>query len=251
MATAVNRGATATRGFQPSFHLWMALLMAAFVFTGFGMTYLGPLIAGTFRPAPPIVHLHGIVLFSWMVLLVTQSLLVNVRNVRLHRSLGTFGISVGTLVVVLSGTMQVVGASITTLKGSGPGVFFLGFVAPPSFAILFAMAIRAVRKPEIHRNLILIATISILMPGINRVYMKGVGLTYVPFFFTYLTMDVMLTLVLWHERKTTGRISTTTWIGAAIVFVPQLFLKLVSSQPWWSEFIYFMGSLVYYRHPVA
>ncbi|MBO9671179.1 MAG: hypothetical protein J7485_11750 [Sphingobium sp.] len=250
MATAVNRG-VAARGFQPSFHLWMTLLMAAFVFTGFGMTYIGPLLAGTFRPAPPIVHLHGIVLFSWMVLLVTQSLLVNARNVRLHRSLGTFGISIGTLVVVLSGTMQIVGASITTLKGSGPGVFFLGFVAPPSFAILFAMAIRAVRTPEIHRNLMLIATVSILMPGINRVYMKGVGLPYVPFFLTYLTMDIMLALVLWHERKMTGRISRTTWIGAAIVFVPQLFLKLVSSQPWWSELVYFMGSLVYYRHPAV
>ncbi len=127
MATAVNKGVgVAARGFQPSFHLWMTLLMAAFVFTGFGMTYIAPLLTGTFKPAPPIVHLHGAVLFSWMVLLVTQSLLVNARNVRLHRSLGTFGISVATLVVVLSGTMQVVGASITTLKGSGPGVFFPG-----------------------------------------------------------------------------------------------------------------------------
>ncbi len=246
MAEAVIRAVAARRA-QPSFHLWMALLMAGFVFTGFGMSYIGPLLTGTFRPAPPIVHLHGAVFFSWMVLLIAQSLLVNVKNVRLHRSLGMFGISVGTLVAVMGATMQIVGASTTTLKGSGPGVFFLGFVAPPSFAILFAMAIRAVRTPEVHRNLMLIATISILMPGINRVYMRGVGLDYVPFFLTYLTMDIMLAAVLWHERQVAGRISRTTWIGAAIVFVPQLFLRLVSSQPWWADFVYFMGSLVYYR----
>lgn len=246
MAEAVLRGA-AGRGFKPSFHLWMALLMAAFVFTGFGMTYIGPLTAGTFRPAPPVVHLHGVVFFSWMLLLITQSLLVNTRNVRLHRSLGTFGIAIGTLVVVMGATMQIVGASITTLRGSGPGVFFLGFVAPPSFAILFAMAIRAVRTPEVHRNLILMATISVLMPGINRVYMQGVGLDYVPFFLTYLTMDLMLAALLWHERRVNGRISAMSWTGAAIVFVPQLFLKLVSSQPWWADFVYFMGALVYYR----
>lgn len=246
MAQAVTRGALGRR-FQPSFHFWMALAMAGFVFAGFGMSYIGPSLAGTFRPAPPIVHLHGAVFFSWIVLLIVQSALVNVRNVRLHRSLGTFGIAIGTLVVVFGAMMQIVGASTTTLKGSGPGVFFLGFVAPPSFAILFAMAIRAVRTPVVHRSLILIATISVLMPGINRVYMKGVGLTYVPFFLTYLTMDVMLALTLWHERRTTGRISRMSWIGAAIVFVPQLLLKLVSSQPWWSELVYFMGSLVYYR----
>ena len=248
MAEAVIRGVALTRkGVRPSFHLWMVLLMAGFVFTGFGMTYIIPLLSGTFRPAPPVVHLHGAVFFSWMILLLTQSLLVNARNVKLHRSLGTFGIAIGTLVVVMGATMQIVGASITTLRGSGPGVFFLGFVAPPSFAILFAMAIRAVRTPEVHRNLILMATISILMPGINRVYMQGVGLTYVPFFLTYLTMDVMLAAVLWHEWRVNGRISRMSWIGAAIVFVPQLFLKLVSSQPWWADFVYFMGSLVYYR----
>jgi hypothetical protein len=225
----------------------MVLAMAAFVFTGFGISYIGPSLAGTFPHAPPIVHIHGMVLFSWIILLIVQSLLINVKNVRLHRSLGMFGISIGTLVPVLAGTMQILSASTTTFKGAGPGIFFLGFVAPPSFAILFAMAIRAVRTPEIHRNLILIATISILMPGINRVYMKGVGLHYVPFFLTYLTMDVFLALVLWHERRVTGRISRNTWIGAAIVFVPQLFLKLVSSQPWWADVVHFMGSLVYYR----
>ena len=87
------------------------------------------------------------------------------------------------------------------------------------------------------------------MPGINRVYMKGVGLHYVPFFLTYATMDVLLALVLWHEHRTAGRISRATWIGAAIVFVPQLFLYIVSSQPWWADVVHFMGSLVYYRQP--
>ncbi|MBO9576345.1 MAG: hypothetical protein J7494_11445 [Sphingobium sp.] len=248
MATAAIKGAAGRKAqSKPSFHLWMALAMAGFVFTGFGISYIAPLAAGTFKPAPPIVHLHGAVFFSWIALLITQSLLVNGKNVRLHRSLGTFGIAVGTLVVVMGATMQIVAASTTTLKGAGPGIFFLGFVAPPSFAILFAMAIRAVRTPEIHRNLMLIATISVLMPAINRVYMKGVGLPYVPFFLTYLTMDVLLALVLWHERQATGRISRTTWIGTAIVFVPQLFLRLVSSQPWWADVVHFMGSLVYYR----
>ena len=53
MAQAVI-GRVAGRGAQPSFHLWMALLMAGFVLTGFGISYIAPLLAGTFKPASTV-----------------------------------------------------------------------------------------------------------------------------------------------------------------------------------------------------
>lgn len=109
---------------------------------------------------------------------------MNARNIRLHRSLDTFGIA-------FAGALVVVGLLITLLAGSAPtvtfddrGLMYLSYVAPPSFAVLFAMAIRAVRTPAQHRNLILLAMLSILMPGINRLYMMSLGLGYVPFFAT-------------------------------------------------------------------
>lgn len=233
--------------YRISFHLAMVLLMAAFVFGGFGMTYIGPTAMGTRPPDSPIVHLHGFVFFSWMLLLIVQALLVNVKNVKLHRSLGTFGIAVGTLVVVMGAFITIAGASITNLAGDGAAVFYLSVVAPPSFAVLFIMAIRAVKRPAVHRSLILIATIAVLMPGINRVYMAGLGAVHVPFVATYLTMDVMLALVLWKEWKTLGNVSRASTIGSAIVVVPQLLIFVVSSQPWWSQFIYWLGSLAEYQ----
>ena len=44
-----------------------------------------------------------------------------------------------------------------------------------------------------------------------------------------------------------GAISRNSWIGVAIIVVPQLFNRLVSSTQWWADFVYFLGSLVYYR----
>ena len=85
------------------------------------------------------------------------------------------------------------------------------------------------------------------MPGINRVYMAGLGAQHVPFVATYLTMDVLLAAVLWKEWKVLGAVSRATWIGSAIVVVPQLLIFAVSSQPWWSQFIYWLGSLAVYR----
>jgi hypothetical protein len=247
-ARTIPRPATRPRAsFRPSFHLVMVLIMCAFVFGGFGMTYLGPMAMGTRPPDSPIVHLHGLAFFSWMLLLLAQTVLVNTRNVRLHRSVGTFGVAVGTFVVVMGVFITIAGASITNLAGSGPSVFYLSVFAPPSFAILFIMAIRAVKMPRIHRSLILMATIAILMPGINRVYMEGVGLKRVPFVETYLTMDVLLVAVLWHEWRSAGAVSRASWIGAAIVVVPQLLNYPISNTQGWSEFIYWLGSLATYQ----
>jgi hypothetical protein len=239
---------TARAGFGPSFHLWMVLAMAFFVFAGFGMTYLGPLVTGTRPHDPPIVHLHGFVFFVWTLLLVMQALLVNVKNVRLHRSLGTFGIAWGALVAFMGLLITIVGSQgVTFAHPSDPPVFFLSYVAPPSFAVIFAMAIRAVKTPQIHRNLILMAMISILMPGINRVYMMALGLNFVPVFATYMTMNALLALTLWHERKVTGAISRPSWIGAAIIVLPQPLNYLISPLKGWHEFVLAMGDLVYYR----
>ena len=246
MAEAVAAQRTPRTGIRPSFHLWMVLVMCVFIFGGFGMTYLGPLATGTFPPAPPVVHLHGAVFFGWMLLLVAQSLLVNVRNVRLHRSLGTFGIAYAGAIVLLGVLITIISSATTQWTADSYGLFYLSFVAPVSFAAIFSLAIRSLKTPAVHRNLILLATLSILMPGINRLYMMSLGLQHVPFYGTYATMDVILAAILLHERRS-GAISRATWIGAAIIVVPQLLMPVVAPSEAFHQFCHFMGSLAYYR----
>ncbi|MCP5144591.1 MAG: hypothetical protein H6978_07175 [Gammaproteobacteria bacterium] len=246
MSEAIAGRAVGT-GFRPSFHLWMIALMTFFVFGGFGMTYLQPMATGTMPPTPPIVHVHGIFFFTWMVLLVVQSLLVNVKNVRLHRSLGSFGIALAGTLVFMGLLITVISTAVPTTSDDGYGLLYLSLVAPPSFGVLFAMAIRSVRTPEIHRNLMLLSTISILMPGINRLYMMGLGLDFVPFFGTYMTMNAMSAAVLVHEWRSNGRISGATWTAVAIIVIPQILLPMVAPSHGFREFCDSLGSLVYYR----
>jgi hypothetical protein len=245
MATIARPSAASV--FRPSFHLWMTLLMAFFVFGGFGMTYLAPLATGTFPPAPPIVHLHGLVFFSWTVLLLTQAGLVNTRNVRLHRVVGTFGIAWGAVVVFMGLLITILSISAGLKTPDDAGLTYLSLLSAPSFAVIFAMAIRAVRTPAVHRDLILLAMISILMPGINRFYMMTLGLGGVPFYATYLTMDAMVAAILRHEKRVTGRISPAAWIATAIIVVPQIFLPVVTPSQTFADLIAYIGSLVYYR----
>ena len=243
----VGAGVSAGRRFRPSFHLWMVLLMAFFVFGGFGMTYLGPMASGTLPPTPPIVHVHGAFFFAWMLLLVTQSLLVNARQVRLHRSLGSFGIALAGGLVVVGALITLISASLPSTTDDAYGLMYLSLVATPSFAALFALAIGSLRRPAVHRNLILLATLAILMPGINRLYMMGLALVSVPFLATYLTMDAILAAVIYHERRATGVISRETWIGATIIVLPQLFLPILVPTHGYREFVDSLASLIYYR----
>jgi hypothetical protein len=227
----------------------MTVVMALFIFSGFGLTYWVPMASGTLAPLPPIVHLHGLFFFSWMVLLVVQAILINAKNVQLHRSLGTFGIAVGTGVLILGTLLTVMSARLGSANPSPDSgtLNYLSVVAVLSFGILFCLAMRSTRKPESHKRLILFATINLLPPGINRLYMVSFGMTDVPLLATYLTMDALAIAVLVHDWRTLGKASAASVMGAAFVFGPQLLYPLIADSAAFASFSGVLGALAYYR----
>jgi hypothetical protein len=62
------------------------------------------LLAGGFNanPLPPLLHIHGAVFSSWMLLLIVQTSLVAAGRVDLHRRLGLLGFFLACLLVCLS-----------------------------------------------------------------------------------------------------------------------------------------------------
>jgi hypothetical protein len=248
-ASVASAVSDAHRAFKPSFFFWMTVLMAFFVFTGFGMTYLFPLARGTFPPAPPIVHLHGLVFFSWMILLIVQAGLVSSGNVALHRSLGTWGIAHAVLILYTGALIQLLGIARSIGRG-GTGPFdagFLGLMAVLGFALLFTLAIRNVRKPDVHKRLILFAMLPILPPGVNRFYQVPFGLDYIPVLPLYVTLDAMALAVLVHEWRSTGKIGKYSMIGAGWIFVQSAVHVPVVHSEWFLEAVRFVAGLIRYR----
>jgi hypothetical protein len=234
---------------RPSFYFWMTIVMTAFVLGGFGLTYLQPMAAGTLAPLPPVVHLHGLFYFSWMLLLVSQSILINVKNVPLHRSLGTFSIFVATGVLAL-------GTLLTVLfmgeGGNDPApdfypLSYLSVLAVLSFGALFCLAIRNTRRPEHHKRLMLFATINLLPPGINRLYMVTFGLTDLPLLATFLTLDALAIAVLVHDWRTAKKLNAASLCGAAFVFLPQLLYPVIVNSAVFAALCKALGSMAYYR----
>lgn len=227
----------------------MTITMASFIFGGFGLTYWQPMVSGALAPLPPIVHLHGLVYSSWIILLVVQALLVNVNNVKLHRSLGTFGIAVATCVIML-------GLLITLLFGryhrADPmpdyyNLMYLGIVAPIVFGSLFCLAIRNVRRPDNHRRLILLATIGVLAPGINRLYMVPFGLDRLPLIAMYLTLDALIAAILIYDWRTMGKISNASLTGAVFIIIPELLHAPLAGSRAFADLCVTLTNLAHYR----
>ncbi len=78
----------------------MALLILATVLVGFARTYF---LAGVFRAPLPsvIIHIHGAIFSSWILLLVAQISLVSAGRVDIHRRLGLIGFGLACLMVIM------------------------------------------------------------------------------------------------------------------------------------------------------
>ena len=159
----------APRNAERRFYGLAALAAALIAFAGFARTYY---LGGAFDAPklPGLVHLHGVVMTSWIVLFAVQAGLVAAGRVDLHRKLGVAGAVLAALVVVVGIATAVDGAR----RGVSPGPPPLVFLAIPLgvilvYGTLVAAAIANRRRPDWHKRLMLLAAISVLTPAIARI----------------------------------------------------------------------------------
>jgi hypothetical protein len=149
----------------------MVVVMMGMVFMGFARTYyLAPVYHNHVRSV--LIHVHGAVFTTWMLLLATQALPVARRRIAIHRTLGIFG-------ALLAAAMLGLGMAAATdsmARGlTSPGFPFdsLSFYAIPvisitTFATLVAVAMRMRSNGAAHKRLILLATIVLMGPAVAR-----------------------------------------------------------------------------------
>lgn len=248
--TASALAVGATRTFRPSFFFWMVVAMGFFVFGGFGMHSFVPALRGDFPPAPPIVHLHGVVFIGWMILMLLQSALVCSGNVRLHRALGMWGIAQATATILIGLLLQLVasGRGYSAGRPAGSDGLYLGLLAFVGFALMFTLAIRNRARPDIHRRMILFAMLPVIPPGVNRFWANALGLEDpVPTFWLYLTLWSMAAAILVQERRTTGRIGGYSLLGAGWIFLEGALHEEVVGSPAFERVAAVILGLVHYR----
>jgi hypothetical protein len=216
------------------FFLGMALVVALAVFIGFAPTYY---LKGVFaaKPLPLLLHVHGALFTSWIVLLLVQTALVAARRVDIHRRLGVAG-------GVLAGTMIVVGFTAAidglrrglTIPGGPPApVFFvIPFFDMVAFTGLVGAALYLRRRPESHKRLMLIATFAVLPAAFARI--PGIGSLGPPGFFG--AVDLLVIACWVYDRLTRGRIHPAALWGGLFLIFSQVLRLIIGGTPVWLAF---------------
>ena len=211
------------------------LLILAAVFRGFARTYF---LAGMVHAPLPnaLIHVHGALFTSWLVLLTVQTGLVSARRTDIHRKLGLFGFGLACCMVVVG----LLAACDSLRRGTSPQQFPGGpltfFIIPVTAILLFAafiaLSYRA-RSHDLagHKRLIMLATVAILDAAIARwpyeFIQKGSHWN------TDLICYSFLALMMIYDFSTTRRVHRTTlWGSVLIIVVQQIRVPLGLTAPW-------------------
>ena len=212
------------------FHVWLGLWMVAIVLIGFWPTYFSPLWRGALA-IPAVVHAHGLVFFGWMAVMMAQVIVAARGNVRLHRRIGRWGIAYG-CVVIVSGL--IVGPANAVIKVES-GVWTRDEAARSllvnvgdmvSFAMWFGGAIWYRSRPEVHKRLMIVATVALLFAALARWTFIGSGLARAGIWLSPIFIGMV------HDWITRRRVHPVYIIGSIALFLFAFRLLVANSEAW-------------------
>jgi hypothetical protein len=216
------------------FYIGAAVVALLVVLTGFARSYY---LKGAFG-APELTalkHLHGLVMTAWFTLFFVQVMLVETGRTPVHRKLGVVGAIVAVLVVVVGTTTALVGAK----NGATPGPPPLVFLAIPLgdmvvFSVLVTAAILYRKRSDIHKRLMLTATLGILGAAVARIPIDFLQAGGLPAFFG--VVDVLLLAFVAIDTVKNRRLHPAFIAGVLVVIGSQAARFLIAGTPQWTTF---------------
>jgi hypothetical protein len=233
------------------FYVGMAALYVLIAFGGFIPTYWAKLAAGTFNGAP-IAHIQGALFFLWTLFFFAQTWLVASGRTPDHRMWGMAGISLATAM-----SFTVVLGAIDSIKGAPPEFTDAArrFAIVPLFALVifvvfFAFAIGNVRRPEIHKRLMMVAMVPLMHAAIFRIFKllfaspdavgpPPAGLSFAP----GIVADLLIVAAMIRDWRTQHRIHPVYAIGLPVLLVQEFLNGPVSMTPAWMSVARWLESL--------
>ena len=232
----IVRNAADRRALDRRFYSGMAIAGIVTVLIGFGRTYYQRgFTEGNSLAA--LVHVHGAVFLAWMVLLIVQTRLVATKRIATHKRVGYAGLALAALMLILGYLTAIAAARRGFNAGAGAFADALAFMAVTLgdlliFAVLVALAVVYRRRAEVHKRLMLLATIGALLPAaISRLpFVTGNVPAIVGVTIAFLAAGPIFDL--WTRR----RIHPVYAWGVPIIFALMPIRIAIGATPWWHTF---------------
>jgi MFS family permease len=210
------------------FFLGLTLLLIATVVTGFWPSYFGTLLSGG-ATRPLVMHVHGAIFTGWMALLLLQVGLAATGRIRAHRRVGRFGIGYGAAVFVMGVIATFAAPVIHVHNGDWTAERAAGFLILPIgdmilFGGFFGAAVKYRSKPELHKRLIIAATVALAFAAVAR-------MNFAPPIFLLIWMAPMAALAAF-DFYSTGRIHVVTAISTGVMALAFVRVLLMQSEAW-------------------
>ena len=212
-ACSASRGTGASHHFFVGIGAWCIVL----AIVGFVPSFQA-YFAGEFD-IPPIVHVHGALMMSWLVLYTTQARFAARGNLRRHRRMGWLATGLAAAVWISMGV-----ATVAALRHYAPDeapflvkplLIQLGTLAV--FPVFFVGAVLARRQAGWHKRLMTLATFVLVQAALDRMHWLP-GLDLPGFWETGVRGYVLLLLPLFiFDLVTLRRIHPATLLGSGLI----------------------------------
>jgi hypothetical protein len=226
------------------FYSGAAVLFLVLMFLGFQRFFVGGRAYPDRELAPPIRTLlvvHGVAMTAWVLLFIVQPLLIVGRKHRVHMALGKAGALLAAAIVVLGWQVGVESARVTPpearIWGFPPRQFMIvPLVSIVTFAVFVAAGVWARRRADVHRPMMMCATLAALPAAVSRIdflsnlYVGTVWESLFGPFFMTLVLGALLLAVRSFLTRSFDRWLAAGWAG--LVLVSALMMQMAPGAAW-------------------
>ena len=217
-----------------SFFYYFSITLAVTVFFAFS-TYS---IVGKahFNSWWPFITIHAISVFLWYVLLVYQTKLIGIKNLKTHKKLGVMSVALAVILIISGITISITNYQVTKIANE----VFANFTFIILFGSFYVLAFKYRFKINVHKRFMLFASIAMLPPAlsrITRILNLNEEMMAAP------TMILFLLVLPIYDYRKNKKVHRITIIGTlSIILVLSVVMPIGNSSTWINFVKFILGS---------
>mgnify|MGYP000851159423 CR=1 FL=1 len=222
---------------RTKFFLVLGVIGVLAVLIGFSTTFWIPVSRGTFE-APLIIYIHGAFTFSWIILFVIQSILIQTNNFRLHKRLGLLGIIIASAVIITIipvGLYQIERELKQSLDYYPVSTIIGTITSAILFGLLVLAGILKRRDHSTHKRLMLLATLLLLWPAWFRFRHIFPAVPNPEIWFAVVLSDSFILISIIWDKITYGKFNTALLYAGLFIIAEHATEVYLFDSPMWRE----------------